>query len=1850
MEHKEPDSSGVWSVPCAARRRQVKRELTRAAPNRQKLYSNSVKDSWRGFCANTRMKFPVDLLAAVSHSELEQRCHSYMSELLFKDPENPEQLTLPDSSVVDISISSVGLVPLYGSCDTQKVLALFAPADPFTPVALYILDRWWSVTDLLHTAESWRDGLVQVDTVGERIVLYVLNRIVYRVQEMSQEELPFLCHGEDDFAKILWKNGEAVGFYSVKVTGSPCSSFSSRTYPLPVMDSMFLRKSHRGKGLGLCMLEDYVDSFKEDYLGLRYPLTTAMYKVCQSYLRAFPGDSELLWEVDSSRLNQRTSIASRIQNMSLRGVSRTLTYSTESTVTGTVHHTHNMEEVTIVKVTKGAGAATQKNTDEQSSTERRISDEVLRLVQDAEMVQTEELLKVTSENGTNIVVTELEEDIVFEKLSSIRSEEENMTLDSEEVTQTLNTLCSSVITVENVAAEVEECLTSQEHHTEESMQKTAPLEGAVTMQRVLRTRTVVNIPQLSTEKDVDGNTEKCGEPVESSEFTPTETQDSVSKEDNKDKEHSSVKEDVLDKEEEVKDEIDINAEQTAVTESTNAEAVEEEKAEETSSADVESAEAEDREQIEDNMEMQKDSQPVAVMDVNVEESGRDQESKPDSVPEELLETTPNVETRSLRSGPKTIAATPRRRHTAGPKIAELETPDSSQEEPQSTQDSTGEQPKQCVTESASEVKDTDDAQSETKILTEDLQEEEESPQEASNEASPVTPITQENLSLTETEEVIETRILRSGARSASTVSTPRTTRSRKQVEEVIVEKTTKKQAKKSTGRKRVSRSKAQSQELEASSAEEDTPEVAQIETVEQKVVENTEIIETSNDKSVKDSESTPGTETQDSVSKEDSKDQEPAPGEKDTLDKDEEKTDTTMEETAVTESTGAEAVEEEKISSTANLESVLLTTTEEEDTEQTESTMEMEKDTQPESMLEVNVEAEQGFSTDKSIEDLETTVLKEDSKDQEPTPVEDTLDKEKQEAKDETHITMDETAVAKSTGAEAVEDEKIEKISSTADVESVLLTTIEAEDMEQTETDRDTQSEAKMEVHVNVDESCTDKEPEPDSASEGMTETTPVIEASDIAPPLALTDKENLSANETEEVVETRTLRSGTRSTSTVSTPRTTRSSKQIEVVVEKTTKKQARKSAGRKRVSRSKVQKQEPEASSEEDQGTEEAAEIETAEQKDVENNGMSSPSKVGEEETTKDEPVKDSEATPATEKEAAVTESTGAVAVEEEKTEEASSTADVESTLLTTAKAEDTAQTESTMETNNDIQPEDGMEASDKCPEVASDEAPSIFDQVSSSLNETQEVVQTRTLRRGARSTSTVSTPRTTRSKKQDIEVVVEKTTKKQPRRSAGRKQVSRSKKQKQELEASSEEDHSTEEAQKESTEQIHLENNEMFSPSKVAEEETTKDAPVKDSESTLATETQDTVSKEDSKEQETAPVEDKGEEEAKDEADITEDETGVTESTSAEAVEGEKTEEATSTADVSPILQITSEAMDTEQTESTMEIDNDTQSENEIEINVEVSGADKPETDSAPASDKCPEVAHDEPSATVQTDHENSSLSETEEVVQTRTLRSGARSTSTVSTPRTTRSRKQQVEEVIVEKTTRKQARKSTGRKRVSRSKAQSQELEASSAEEDTSEEAQTKSTEEIVVENKEISSPSNVTEDETTKNETIKDSESTSAPEFQESVSQEDSKETAPVEDDTLAKDEKEINNDTNMTVEETAITESTGAEAVEKEKTEEPPSTADVESVLLTTTEAEDTEQIESTMEMDKDIQPEAVSEVNVEVSGTDNKPESDSAPASDKSPEASDEAPATVIWTKKTLHSVKLKKWFKQEL
>ncbi|XP_014123478.2 soluble lamin-associated protein of 75 kDa isoform X5 [Zonotrichia albicollis] len=265
------------------------------------------------------MSFPVDILNNYSHENLENSAENYLFDLRWRNPNTPEFFSLPDHRKVPITLTSVGFVPLYGKEQTNKVLALFPPWDRFTAVALYLADQWWSIDDIVRTSVPDRQGLHQVKSVGERVVLYVLNRIIYRTQEMEGDEIPFLCHGSSHYAKIMWKKGEAIGFYSVKPKGSVYAPLPHQKYKLPVLDTMFVRKKHRGKDSGLIILEDFVNSFTEASLGLRYPLSSFIYTACKQYLEKYPEDKNLLWQVDGpGKWFQRKSIMSIVQKERLR--------------------------------------------------------------------------------------------------------------------------------------------------------------------------------------------------------------------------------------------------------------------------------------------------------------------------------------------------------------------------------------------------------------------------------------------------------------------------------------------------------------------------------------------------------------------------------------------------------------------------------------------------------------------------------------------------------------------------------------------------------------------------------------------------------------------------------------------------------------------------------------------------------------------------------------------------------------------------------------------------------------------------------------------------------------------------------------------------------------------------------------------------------------------------------------------------------------------------------------------------------------------------------------------------------------------------------------------------------------------------------------------------------------------------------------------------------------------------------------------------------------------------------------------------------------------------------------------
>ncbi|KAB0369442.1 hypothetical protein FD755_019447 [Muntiacus reevesi] len=66
---------------------------------------------------------------------------------------------------------------------------------------------------------------MKVQSFGERIVLFILNVVIFGRLErnLDDDDMFFLPHSVKEEAKILWRDGAAVGFYTTKRKGEGCA-------------------------------------------------------------------------------------------------------------------------------------------------------------------------------------------------------------------------------------------------------------------------------------------------------------------------------------------------------------------------------------------------------------------------------------------------------------------------------------------------------------------------------------------------------------------------------------------------------------------------------------------------------------------------------------------------------------------------------------------------------------------------------------------------------------------------------------------------------------------------------------------------------------------------------------------------------------------------------------------------------------------------------------------------------------------------------------------------------------------------------------------------------------------------------------------------------------------------------------------------------------------------------------------------------------------------------------------------------------------------------------------------------------------------------------------------------------------------------------------------------------------------------------------------------------------------------------------------------------------------------------------------------------------------------------------
>ncbi|XP_030280519.1 protein FAM169B isoform X2 [Sparus aurata] len=240
--------------------------------------------------------YPVDL-PAVDDSDLTSASEQYLSSLESRAHGN-EVFQASQTSEVAITANNIRRLQLFEDDQPDcTLLALHPPDDPTQVLALYLHDKWWCVADVLRTSRTSRSGLMLVQSIMERVIVFLLSQVV---DSLSEEEVLFSQHPRTESCKLLWRDSQVVGFYTVKHKGSLCDSWSSQAYLLPVLDTVLVRASWRRRGCGLHMLEDFCSSFStEEFMGVSSPLSPSMVAVCRKFLQQHEDYRERLYEVEA---------------------------------------------------------------------------------------------------------------------------------------------------------------------------------------------------------------------------------------------------------------------------------------------------------------------------------------------------------------------------------------------------------------------------------------------------------------------------------------------------------------------------------------------------------------------------------------------------------------------------------------------------------------------------------------------------------------------------------------------------------------------------------------------------------------------------------------------------------------------------------------------------------------------------------------------------------------------------------------------------------------------------------------------------------------------------------------------------------------------------------------------------------------------------------------------------------------------------------------------------------------------------------------------------------------------------------------------------------------------------------------------------------------------------------------------------------------------------------------------------------------------------------------------------------------------------------------------------------------
>ncbi|XP_025075528.1 soluble lamin-associated protein of 75 kDa-like isoform X2 [Pogonomyrmex barbatus] len=164
-------------------------------------------------------------------------------------------------------------------------------------IAVTLNDKIIDINDTY--CDRLEDGWREVQTDRDKVLFYTLSQIVYPEFDTPRPErleTLYALVDEPDVVMLRWQGGKAIGFYTVKPTGTEIFSTKER-YMMPVVDTAYIRSEYRNQGFGTGILSDVITRFPNEDIGFSKPISSGMLKILKAFLTSRKEYRLRFWEI-----------------------------------------------------------------------------------------------------------------------------------------------------------------------------------------------------------------------------------------------------------------------------------------------------------------------------------------------------------------------------------------------------------------------------------------------------------------------------------------------------------------------------------------------------------------------------------------------------------------------------------------------------------------------------------------------------------------------------------------------------------------------------------------------------------------------------------------------------------------------------------------------------------------------------------------------------------------------------------------------------------------------------------------------------------------------------------------------------------------------------------------------------------------------------------------------------------------------------------------------------------------------------------------------------------------------------------------------------------------------------------------------------------------------------------------------------------------------------------------------------------------------------------------------------------------------------------------------------------------